>query len=208
MKKFIGLVLVLLVGLTAGTASAQPEKGWHKGTYYLFGIGMMNNDEDTNVLTNRAFGGNYLLGYGFTTGWNFFDWLALELAFRYATETDNNQKEHAVNININAKYSFILDALTRSELFRFLPYIKAGGGVYGAAVPDTSAGNDRFGVFGPLVGFGGGMEILFKNWLYFGVDIAEDLVFLKEKNNNAGQRILNGGFDPQLSVFGYLGVHL
>lgn len=207
MKKILTVLAMLLVGLSSTVSFATPEKGWHRGTYYLFGLGFLNNDEDTNVLTNRAFGSTNILGYGLTLGWNILDFLGLELDMRYGTERANNQREHAANIDINAKYSFIFDALTRSDLFRFLPFLKLGAGIYGAAVPDTSAGNDRFGVVGPSMVIGTGMEALFKNWLYVGFDFTTNLVWLQQKTNSQGQRILNGGFDGQYSVFGRFGVH-
>lgn len=211
MKTKIAL-LVCLLALTSLVAQAKPnyaakERGWHKGAYLLFGGGSLNVDKDTNVLTNRAFGSKNILGFGMTTGWNFIDWLAVELQLRYGTEKVAAQREHTANINLNLKYSIITDALTSAENIRFLPYIKAGGGAFGAAVPDTSAGNDRFGVYGPLADVGGGLEILIVKKLYVGVDFTYDFVWLQNKNNSAGQRILNGGFDPQYSVFGYLGVH-
>lgn len=211
MKKLLSLVIAVFAIALASTSFAKPEEGWHKGFYALAGGGYLNVDHDANVSTtpNTIFGSNRIMGYGLTFGWNFLDFLAAELQLRYGTETAgvNNQKEHAANINLNAKYSIILDALTRMEKVRFIPYVKAGGGMFGAAVPDTSAGNDRFGVFGPTIDFGAGMEVLISKIFYVGAEFTEDLAFLKEKNNAAGQRILAGGFDPQDSVFGYLGIH-
>lgn len=211
MKRFFALavaIVMLSVGAQAFASAdySSKETGWHKGFYFLTGVGFVNVDEDTNVVNNQAFGTDNLLGYGFTAGWNFLDWLAAEFQARYATERVGVQREHAVNLNINAKYSFILDALTKLDKVRFLPYVKLGGGLFGAAVPDTSVGNDRFGVFGPSLAFGGGMEVLIAKMLYVGVDFTQDLVFLQEKNRGA-QRVLNGGFDPQYSVFGNVGVH-
>lgn len=211
MKKFFAFaaaVFVFSAGLQAlaGADYSSKEKGWHKGFYFLTGVGFMNVDEDTNVVNGRAFGSNNILGYGFTTGWNFLDNWAAELQTRYGTEKVGAQREHAANININAKYSFIIEALTKLDSARFLPYLKLGGGIFGAAVPDTSVGNDRFGVFGPSIVLGGGMEVLLAKMFYAGLDFTQDLVFLQEKNRGA-QRILNGGFDPQYSLFGNVGVH-
>lgn len=209
MKKIVALLTAVFVVSLSAVSMAKPEAGWHKGTYYLAGIGMMNNDEDTNVLNGQAFGSRNILGYGFTLGWNFLDFLASELSVRYGTDTGGaaNQKEHAANIDLNVKYSFILDFLTKMESARFLPYVKVGGGVYGAAVPDTNAGNDRFGVFGPDVALGGGVEVLLAKIFYVGVDLTENLVWLQEKRDNNNNIILSGGFDPQFSVFGNFGVH-
>ncbi len=212
MKKMItavvGLICLTLASLGFASADyASKEKGWHKGFYALANVGMMNIDKDTNVLTNRAFGSDIILGYGLTFGWNFLDFLAAELDMRYGSEKFNNQKEHAANIDINVKYSLILNALTQWEKIRFLPYAKVGGGIFGAAVPDTSAGNDRFGVYGPSMNIGVGLETLILHYLYVGVDFTEHFVWLQSKSNSAGQKILNGGFDPQYSVFGHVGVH-
>lgn len=211
MKKFFPLAVAVFVfsaGLQAlaGADYSSKEKGWHKGLYFLTGVGFMNVDEDTNVINRRAFGADNILGYGITMGWNFLDNWAAELQARYGTEKVGAQREHAVNMNINGKYSFIIEALTKLDSARFLPYVKLGGGIFGAAVPDVSVGNDRFGVFGPSIAFGGGMEILLVKRLYVGLDFTQDLVFLQEKNRGA-QRILNGGFDPQYSFFGNVGVH-
>lgn len=211
MKKIFSLVagIALLSIATQALASADyssKEKGWHKGFYFLTGVGMMNVDEDTNVVNNQAFGSDNIMGYGLTWGWNFLDHWAAELQTRYGTEKVGARREHAANININAKYSFIIDALTSLDSARFLPYIKVGGGIFGAAVPDTSVATDRLGVFGPSLVLGGGMEILLAKMLYVGFDFTEDLVFLQEKNRGA-TRIINGGFDPQYSFFGNVGVH-
>lgn len=204
----VGLALFAVSSLAWASADyASKEKGWHKGVYILGNIGMMNVDKDTNVLTNQAFGSDIILGYGLTFGWNFLDFLAAELDMRYGREKFNNQTEHAANIDINVKYSLILDALTKLESVRFLPYGKIGGGIFGAAVPDTSAGNNRFGVYGPSMNIGIGLETLIIKYLYVGVDFTEHFVWLQAKSNSAGQRILNGGFDPQYSVFGHVGVH-
>ena len=208
MKKLVSVLLVgLLLSSVSLTAKAEQEKGWHKGSYFLFGLGSMNNDKDTNVLNNRAFGSANLLGYGLTFGWNFLDFLATELQLRYATETVAGQKEHAANVDLLLKYSLILNTLTRWEKIQFLPYVKAGGGMYGAAVPDTSAGNNRFGVYGPAGVLAVGVETLLLKRFYVGADFANHFVNLQAKSNAAGQRILNGGFDYQYSVFGYFGVH-
>lgn len=207
MKKSLVIVASLLMLGMSVTSFAKPEKGWHRGNYLLVGLGSMNVDEDTNVLTNRVFGNSNILGYGLTYGWNFLDFLAAELQLRYGTDSANNQKEHAANIDFLLKYSLILDVLTRNEVARFLPFVKAGAGIFGAAVPDTSAGNDRFGVFGPAGIFGTGMEVLIAKLFYAGVDFNMHLVNLQEKRNSNNVRILAGGFDPQYSVFGYFGVH-
>lgn len=212
MKKLLCSVLLAVVFCTASTSHAisqqyaDKEKGWHKGTYFLVGAGYMNLDSDTHVQTGNKFGKDRVLGYGLTFGWNFIDWLAAELSTRYATEKAANQREHAANIDINAKYSLILDALTKWEKIRFLPYGKIGGGIFGAAVPDTRAGNDRFGVYGPSMNVGIGMELLLIQNLYVGVEFTEHFVWLQEKFRGT-QKILNGGFDAQDSVFGYVGTH-
>ena len=120
MKKLFVLVVTGLLffqtsSLFAAADYASKEKGWHKGVYTLVGMGYMNVDKDTNVSTGVAFGSNRIMGYGLTFGWNFVDSLAVELAMRYGSEKFNNQTEHAANIDINAKYSLILDALTKME---------------------------------------------------------------------------------------------
>lgn len=207
MKKFLSILVVLAVSSVSLSSWAVPEKGWHKGIYTLFGIGLMNNDKDTNVLNNTAFGSANIMGYGYTLGWNFLDFLAVEMSARYGTDRANNQREHAANIDFNLKYSVILDVLTKLEKVKFLPYVKGGAGIYGAAVPDTSAGNSRFGVYGPAGVLGVGMEVLLAKIFYVGADFTNHFVSLQAKSNAAGQRILNGGFDYQYSVFGHFGVH-
>ncbi|MBI4124604.1 MAG: outer membrane beta-barrel protein [Deltaproteobacteria bacterium] len=207
MKKIFGVLIATLMGLASTAAMATPEKGWHKGSYALLGIGMMNVDEDTNVVNNTAFGSRNILGYGLTFGWNFLDFLAAELQMRYGSDTAGGAREHAVNADILLKYSLILDVLTRNETVRFLPYIKGGAGVFGAAVPDSSAGNNRFGVYGYGGVMGTGMEVLIAKLFYVAADVNLHLISLQSHTNSAGVRILNGGFDPQLSVFGYFGVH-
>lgn len=213
MKKILAMVVMAgtLLTLSSQTwAKADyegKEKGWHKGIYILVGGGFMNVDEDTNVVNSQAFGSDNIPSYGFTIGHNFLDFLALELSTRYGAEKIGTRREHAANIDLNVKYSFILDALTRMKSARFLPYVKLGGGAFGATLPDTSAGNDRFGVWGPSMALGGGMEILLAKYFYAGVDFTSNLVWLQEKTNNSGKKILNGGFDPQYSAFGYLGIH-
>ncbi|MDP2600239.1 MAG: hypothetical protein Q8P84_05835, partial [Deltaproteobacteria bacterium] len=167
----------------------------------------MNVDQDTNVQNNAAFGSDYLLGYSFVAGWNFLDNWAAELQTRFTTEKVGNLREYAGNININAKYSLILPGLTSLDTIRFLPYGKIGGGAFGAAIPAASAGNDRQGVWGPAIDFGVGLEMLILKYLYVGLDFTVDIVFMQEKFNSSGQRIMNGGTDIQPSGFGYVGVH-
>lgn len=206
MMAVVGISFCFISSAVAKADWASKEKGWHKGTYVLLGLGFLNVDKDTNVNTNQAFGSNIILGTGLTFGWNFLDNWAAELQMRYGTEVASGQREHAANININAKYSLILDSLTRMENLRFLPYAKVGGGIFGAAVPDITAGNDRLGVFGPTFDFGVGMEMLFYKLWYFAVDFTQDFAFLQDKSKG-GQKILNGGFDPQSSVYAYVGIH-
>lgn len=212
MKKIFEVIAVMMVLCQTSTVFAKAdyaskEKGWHKGFYTLAGLGFLNVDKDTDVVNNKSFGSDVIMAYGLTFGWNFLDFLAVELQSRYGTESSQGKTEHAANINMNVKYSLILDALTKSEMIRFLPYGKVGGGVFGAAVPATSAGNGRFGVWGPTFDFGVGMEILISKIWYVGLDFTQDFAFLQEKKNAAGVKILNGGFDPQSSLFGYVGVH-
>lgn len=204
MKKSFSALIIILVSVFSVNAFAKPEKGWHKGFYFLVGAGFLNVDKDTDVNTNQAFGSNIIPAYGLTFGSNWWDFLALELSMRYGTEVANSQREHAFNIDLDLKYSILLDALTRGETFRLLPYVKAGGGLFAAAVP---TGTKRFGVFGPTVALGAGLELLIKNLWYVGVDFTEDLAFLQDKTSSSGKKILNGGFDPQHSLFGYVGVH-
>lgn len=207
MKKIICLLVALFVLGASPGAFAKPEKGWHKGSYFLAGVGVMNNDEDTNVTTNTSFGNANILGYGLTFGWNFLDFLAAELEMRYGSETAGGNREHAANIDFLVKYSLILDALTRNEAVRFLPYLRAGAGVYGAAVPTSDTVTNRFGVYGPAGVLSVGMEVLLAKIFYVGADFTNHFVNLQAKNNSAGTRILNGGFDYQYSVFGHFGVH-
>ncbi|MBI5298938.1 MAG: outer membrane beta-barrel protein [Deltaproteobacteria bacterium] len=207
---FVGIFLIFSSTVFASADYASKEKGWHKGAYTLLGVGFLNVDKDVNVVTGQSFGSDIIPAYGLTTGWNFLDHWATELQMRYGTEKVNGRREHAVNINFNGKYSFILDALTKWKIVRFLPYVKIGAGVFGAAVPNLSAGNDRLGVWGPTFDLGGGMEILIHKFLYVGLDFTQDFAFLQEKFNTINgvrTKILNGGFDPQSSLFGYVGVH-
>ena len=213
MKNSVRSVLFLLVlSLVASRAEASSTDN-HTGSY-LYGMGgFMKVTDDTNARTGLKFGGAIAPAFGLTYGHNITDWLAPEIQFSYATASGDTPggpaREHALTVRINAKYSFLTKKDFNQDGWKFFPYAKAGGLAHALYV-NAPVVDDKVGAYGGGFDFGGGLEIN-KGVLYLGLDINNDLVFLQGITKTIagvpGVKILDGGFDYQISLMGCVGVH-
>lgn len=204
---FLGLLAIVI----APSVHAYSTDN-HTGSYIYVMGGLMNPAHDTNIRTNLKFGSNFAPGFGLTYGHNITDWIAPEIQFAYSTSRGNTPggraREHMLNIRLNAKYSFLTSQAMNQSGWKILPYAKAGGVVHALFV-NAPVDDDKVGAYGGGFGLGAGLEVNY-GVLYLGLDISNDLLFLQATHKTiAGVRtkIINGGFDYQLSVMGAVGVH-
>ncbi|MFH0799637.1 MAG: hypothetical protein V2A66_05595 [Pseudomonadota bacterium] len=211
-RLIVAAMTAALICAIASHAQARPRKGFHSGPYLALEVGVVQEDFDNNRVTGRDVGNNLEPTFGFLFGWNIWDSFSAELQGRYATSTNGGSREHIANANAYARWSFITDALTNFESLRILPFLKAGLAVRVEALPGAPTAPHgtvtRVGI-GPSVG--GGLSFLVKKYLYFGVDLQEDLFTLDDLNQtvNGVPNVLvyKGGFHPSFSGAVMLGVH-
>lgn len=203
MKKSTLFVLLALL-ISGSFAHAAPlAEGWHKGPYLLGSVGVMNFDQDTDVFNKSDWGDNYPIAWGFTAGYNWRDFAAVEIQGRYVSDKSNGRSEDFGSLLLNFKYSIISSYFTQVQDFHLLPYLKAGAGAFAAKIPGN--GGDVNTVV-PEVSVGGGAELVITKHLYVGSDLLIDFAFLKDKKDSAGNKVIQGGLDPQISLNGYLGI--
>ena len=207
----VTLTVISLMGLTLHAEAFSTDN--HKGSYLYAMGGFMKVTDDTNARTGLKFGGSIAPAFGLTYGHNITDWLAPEIQFSYATASGatpgGSAREHALTVRINAKYSFLTKKDFNQDGWKFFPYAKAGG-LGHALYVNAPVVDDKVGAYGGGFDFGGGLEIN-KGVLYLGLDINNDLVFLQGITKTIagvpGVKILDGGFDYQISLMGCVGVH-
>ena len=114
-------------------------------------------------------------------------------------------------ININGKYFFVIDALTDMKSLQILPFLKGGVAFRVGAIPGTpQAGGGKRLQFGKGPSFGAGIMFLIKKYVYLGIDLQEDLLFMDSISQTVGgvsQEVYSGGFKPQFGATAILGVH-
>src|SRR3989338_6958293 len=133
----------------ANFAFASPSSGFHKGPYFLLEGGVLNFEADKVAR-------NYEPTVGFHFGWNLKNYIAPELQIRYATNKNNGNREHIINVNVNTVFTFITNQLTKKNSVRLLPFIQGGVIAQFAAIPgDTSSTDRTVPMWGPGIGLGG-----------------------------------------------------
>ena len=209
---------VIVISFVIGTwtlaicpaANAQPS-GFHEGPYFMLHGGLLNFSADNNVRTSTKVGRDFEPSVGFNFGWNLKDWIGPELEVRYATNKNGGNREHIVNVNINAVYSFIIDQLGISKNSAVIPFIQTGPAIQLAAVPgDVLSTDNTMAVWGAGFGVGAGVKILFKRYGYAGILGQSDFIHLPNKYQNIGGsmvKVMNGGWEPEVGVSLMAGVH-
>ena len=216
MKQHISITFFVLTLFAATNIWARPLKGFNEGPYLCVEGGLIQADFDRDEQTGIKIGNDFEPTVGIIFGWNLWDWFSAELEGRYGTNINGDKREHLVGANVTGKYFFILDALTSFESLRIMPTVKGGFAFRVASLPGDPNSNDQavttFG-WGPAVG--GGISFLWKKYLSFGINVQEDLLFFKDIRqditiNGAASPntlIYKGGFIPQFSAMGFVGVH-
>lgn len=212
MKYFIATLSFALVVSAASIAWARPLKGFNTGPYLYAEGGAIQVSFNKDEQTGQKYSGEFMPSIGLIFGWNIWDYLSAELDGRYTTNRTEGKREHLVSANVYGRYYFIIDQLTDSESFKVMPTVKGGFSFRIASLPGNPASADTaLTTFGWGPSFGAGINFLVKKYLSFGVDAQEDLVFFQDKHqtlsSGAGALVYKGGFYPQFSVMGYIGVH-
>jgi hypothetical protein len=216
-KYIPSIIVVLLVIIISFNSWARPLKGFNQGPYLLAEGGVMQADFDYNQYSQLKVGHDFEPLVGIMFGWNIWDWFSAEIEGRYSTDkTAGLTREHLISANVNAKYFFITDALTDFPTLRIMPVVKGGFSFRIAVLPGDPNTTDRvvtgFG-WGPSLG--AGITFLWKKYLSFGIEAQEDFLFFDDTTQDLtaggsslpGTVIYKGGFKPQFSAIGYVGVH-
>lgn len=210
MDKLTRLLIIMII-LIPSTALARPHKGFYEGPYLRIIGGMTSATFDNNSRTGAKMAGDFEGVYGFHFGWNLWDTTAPELEVRYATKKVRDNREHIVNTNLNIKYSFITDGLTGLGHLNIMPYVQGGPALLLAAVPGDPESSDRImPAWGLGIGGGAGVDFLISRYLYFGLIVQADIHYIPSVNqtvNGTSQKIIAGGWEPQLGVLGAAGIH-
>lgn len=215
--KRLPTILLLFISITwTLPAWAKPLKGFNEGPYLCLEGGVVQADFDRDEQTGTKIGHDFEGAVGLVFGWNIWDWFSAELEGRYGTNTTSGRREHLVGANVNGRYFFILDALTDFQSLRIIPTLKGGFSFRVVSLPGNPNSTDTavttFG-WGPSVG--GGISFLVKKYLFFGLDVQEDLLFFDDTRQNLtvngaaapNTLIYKGGFYPQFSAMAFIGVH-
>lgn len=213
MQKICSIVIaVLLFAACPLSLDARPKKGFHSGPYLTFEAGVIQADFDRDEATGLKNGDDFEPSFGFLFGWNVYDWLSAEIQGRYATNINSGRREHIGGGAVFAKYTFIADSLTDFEGLRILPFAKFGVSALIGAFPGTAGASDGIAAhYGIGASPGAGIAFQWKKYLYFGVDLQEDLLTWNESeqtvNGVPGVVVYKGGFKPNFSAMAILGVH-
>ncbi len=214
MKRILSIALVLAWLLSPGLVQARPAKGFHTGPYLVLEGGAMQADFDRDQVTGRMQGNDFEPAVGFVFGWNIYDAFSTELQGMYTTDKNGGRRIHIASANVYAKLFLITNFTTDFPSFRAIPFVKAGMGFRATVLPSTptSATPDdtltRIGV-GPSIG--AGVAFMWKKYLYFGIDLQEDLYIYDDIDQTVGgvpnTRVYNGGFQPSFTGMAFVGVH-
>lgn len=190
---------------------ARPQRGFHSGPYLALEFGAMQSDFDHDEAANLSVGNDFEPSFGCIFGWNIWDFFSAEFQGRYATNLNKGRREHIASANLYGRYTWITDALTDFKSLRILPFLKGGLSVHIAALPGTpSVGGIKAGFgIGPSVG--GGIAFLWHKYVYFGIDLQEDLPFFNDIDQTVGgvpnTLVYKGGLHPSFSAAAIIGVH-
>lgn len=210
--KYLLFIITLTVLFISSQAFARPQKGFHTGPYLALQAGAMQIDFDKNVASDTKVGSDFEPTAGIVFGWNVWDNFAPELQARYTTNYNGGRREHVADAGIYGKWTPIIDSLTDFESLRILPFAKAGISVCIAVLPsdiNSSGGNVTMHGVGPALG--AGLMFLVKKYIYFGFDVQEELLnfntITQTVSGVPNTTVYKGGFEPQFSAVGVIGVH-
>lgn len=205
-------VICTLIGTVSSNAFARPRKGFHSGPYLTLEAGIMQADFDYDEVEASGVGRRFEPSFGFLFGWNIWDFFSAELQCRYTTNLDKGRREHIVGTNLYGKYTFIADPLTDFESLRILPFVKGGVSTVVLALPGaTGSSKNTVASFGIGPSAGAGVAFIWQKYLYFGIDIQEDMLFFDDirqtVNDVPATLVYKGGFHPSFGAMVILGVH-
>lgn len=205
------LSLILLILCTSTSLYARPPKGFHSGPYLQVMVGAVESSFDTNQVSGTSIGRDQELAFGFMFGWHVSDHWGAFMDARYATDFNDGARQHMVNGNAGATYTLILDSLTNFHSLRILPFIGADVALRIDSLPvNPATGNglaDRYAV-GP--GIIGGINFMFRRYVYIGVSAQEDFLRFFSRSEDIGgvpTTIYRGGWHPQWSTALNAGFH-
>ncbi len=208
---FIRTLILSMCIVWCATASARPPKGFHTGPYLQLLFGGVDASFDHNQVSNTSTGRDEELALGFLFGWHVSDIFGPFMEIRYSTDDNGGNRLHIVNGNIGATYTLILDALTNFKSLRILPYL--GGDMIfqvGALPSDPTAGTgtvDRYAI-GP--GVLGGVNFLFKRYVYIGLMGQYDFPYFFSRSQTIGgidTTVYGSGWHPQWGATLNAGFH-
>lgn len=203
--------LVLLLFLISSALHARPSKGFHTGPYLQLLFGAADSSFDHNLASNTPTARDQEPVFGFLFGWHVSDFFGPFLEVRYSTDDNGGNRLHIVNGNIGATTTLVLDALTNFKSLRILPYV--GGDMLfriDALPSDPAAGGnavDRYAI-GP--GVLGGVNFLFRRYVYIGVMGQYDFPYFFARSQTIGgvsTPVYGGGWHPQWGATVNLGFH-
>lgn len=216
MRRLIQIIFFSATIIVALPCSAKPLKGFNTGPYLYLEGGIVQSDFDIDQQSGEQVGEKFEPSMGLTFGWNIWDCFSAELEGRYATDRTENKREHLVAANAYGKYFLILDALTDFKSLRIMPTFKGGISFHVASMPGNPNSTDTaVTTFGVGPSFGAGFSFLIAEYLFFGFDVKEDLLFLTDAHQDLTvggaavphALIYKGGFHPQFTAMGFIGVH-
>lgn len=205
------IIITLIFCTVSIFAEARPPKGFHSGPYLQVMVGSVDTSFDTNLVSNTKTGRDQEVAFGFMFGWHVSDNWGSFMDVRYSTDFNSGSRQHMVNGNVGGTYTLILDALTNFRSLRILPFIGGDVALRVDALPaDPSTGNgllDRYAV-GP--GILGGVNFLFRRYVYIGIVGQEDFLHFFSRSQTIGgvdTTIYSGGWTPQWSTSVNAGFH-
>ena len=226
MKKLIlAFLIITATAFTSSTSFAQkpsfPVDGWHEGFWIAATGGMMQATDDRNVASNVKFGGTFIPALGLSLGYDFKDWIGMMFQITYgglvtanvgngtATYPAESAREHVINMDLSARYTFLTGWMGQPDSVRILPFVKLGGAGRALYVnaPNT---NNKVGAYGGGIAVGAGVEFLVIDKIFFAIDATEHLMFMMDEFktiNGTRTKIIDGGFKPNFQVLGMVGYH-
>lgn len=205
--------LLIIMGCVLFTTAvhSRPQKGFHTGPYVQIVTGGVDASFDKNLASASQTGRNQELAFGFLFGWHTSDNFGPFLEVRYSTDLNNESRLHIVNGNIGATYTLILDALTNFKSLRILPFV---GGEFlfriDALPSDPTLGTNLVNRYAIGPGVVGGINFLFKRYVYIGAMFQEDFAHFYSKSQTiAGvpTTLYGSGWHPQWSASLNTGFH-
>lgn len=197
--------------LIVTTAHARPQKGFHTGPYLQVVTGVVDSSFDRNMINNIRTGRDKELAFGFLFGWHTSDHFGPFLQVRYSTDLNNESRLHIINGNVGVTYTLIMDALTDFKTLRILPFV--GGELLfriDALPTDPSTGTNLVNRYAVGPGMLGGINFLFKRYIYIGALFQEDFAHFYSKSQTIGgisTTVYGSGWHPQWSASLNTGFH-